>query len=205
MTLRWFLQKNLFRPLLQLIICVLTASTSAWALRSPQSEIRVHLFGQPCTLQGPVNNVTLKQIHSVSPEQLYPLREAQLKDGSTKKVLQKVRTTESASFPPFLERYRERLVKRLEAQASFIEGLEKFSAQKKTPHLIELARRYALPKKLKELEAQLQLTTDVETAFDQFSDAIEPDPEEEFHRGIQRMSIQYVCSFDEMTGPGSED
>ena len=36
--------------------------------------------------------------------------------------------------------------------------------------------------------------------YDLYNEGIEADPEEEFHRAIQRMNVQYTCSFEENEG-----
>ena len=60
-------------PLLLSSLLLVFVPVSGRASAAPSTEIRVSLFGQPCTLQGPVDERTLKLIHSLSPEQLYPV------------------------------------------------------------------------------------------------------------------------------------
>src|SRR4051812_11606845 len=48
-------------------------------------QIKVNLFGQPCILQGPVEDKVLQAIHSLSPEQAYPPRDEPMTSAGTSK------------------------------------------------------------------------------------------------------------------------
>jgi hypothetical protein len=169
---------------------------SQQASAAPQTEIHVSLFGQPCVLLGPVTEANLRTIHSLSPEQLYPERGTTLTAEPTRQALEKIRGI--ASIPSVLDRYRERLVKRFEAQLAVLEALENFRKTHKPSALQAVGKKYLSGKKQKEFEAQLK-KIDADLLFDTFSDGIEADPEDEFHRAIHKINVQYTCSFEEGT------
>jgi hypothetical protein len=174
------------------------------------SEIRISLFGQPCLLQGPVDTRTLKTIHSVSPEELYPQRGATLSSEPTRKALDKLKSI--AGVPSGLDRYRERLGKRLEAQLVALEAIESLRKTRKAAALTEAGKKFLSGRRLKEFDSSVAKALAIkdlgsekgrealDAVFDGFSDGIEGDPEEEFHRAIHRMNIQYTCSFEESGG-----
>jgi hypothetical protein len=171
-------------------------------------EIHVKLFGQPCLLAGPLDEAALKVVHSVSPEQLYPATaDGAWNEGrdQARRALEKIRST--TGLPPVFDRYRERLGKRLEAQLALYDGIESVKTTHKSAGLLTGTRRFVPQAKAKEFEA---LAKKLESAkagdafneaatqlLDSFDSAIEPDPEEEFHRAIHRLSVQYTCSFEE--------
>jgi hypothetical protein len=173
-------------------------------------SIRVTLFGQPCKLEGPLDPAVLKAVHAVSPEQASPGFSAEdaLKPataGLLKGAVSKVSSASAKKIPASLDRYREKLVKHLESQAafavavqaavksrkpgSFLKALPAASAQKPGERLETLARKLETEKG--------DLTETVNQLFDAYSEGVEPDPEEEFHRTIRKMGIKYVCSFEE--------
>lgn len=47
-------------------------ATGAFPGVARAAEMKVTLFGQPCTLKGPVDEKALRAIHSLSPEQVSP-------------------------------------------------------------------------------------------------------------------------------------
>jgi hypothetical protein len=118
-----------------------------------------------------------------------------------------VKTTTTAGAG--LDRYRERLTKRIEAQLAFIDALEALKRERKNTLLRGLERRIVSPTKLKEFAAQsrkVEAMGDLgsgrgkeaaEQLFQAYNDAIEADPEEEFHAAIHRMNVQYTCTFEE--------
>ena len=181
---------------------------------APPAEIRVTLFEQPCVLQGPVDQKTLKTIHSLSPEQMYPQRGSQLASDSTRRALEKLR---AISVPSALDRYRERLIRRFEAQLNLLEAIESYRKTRKSAPTLAVGKKLITAKRYKEFEAlvkKAEAVKDLESergrealdaVFDHFSDAVETDPEEEFHRAIHRMNVQYTCSFEESGGEGSEE
>lgn len=200
---------------IQCILCILAASSSAEpASAAPSAELKVSLFGQPCVLQGPVDAKILKAIHSLSPEQLYPERGPTLLADPTRRALDKLKAT---PVPSALDRYRERLTRRLEAQAVLLDSLESFRKTHKPAPVLAIARKYLAGKQLKEFESALKRAEPVkdlasergrdvlDVVFDAFSERIEADPEEEFHRAIHRMQVQYTCSFEENGAGGREE
>jgi hypothetical protein len=181
---------------------LLLLSALTQANTGPATEIRVSLFGQPCVLQGPADERTLRLIHSLSPEQLYPQRDTSLASAPTRRALDKLHSISGA--PAALDRYRERLGKRLEAQVALLETLESFQKTHKPTPVYAVGKKYLAGRRLKEFDAAIKKaegtkvsSSAADSIFDAFSDGIEPDPEEEFHRAIHRMNVQYTCSFEE--------
>lgn len=175
-------------------------------------SIRVTLFGQPCMLEGPVETSVLKTVHAISPEQVYPTFEPGEKSTTVKSALEKLRTAKEV--PNGLELYREQLGKRLENQAIFLSSLEESQRQKKPELLLTGVKpffsdgRYKVFEgTAKKLDGNLsagQRKEVLEQLFTSFSDILPSDPEDEFHKAIHRMKIQYVCSFED-SGSGKGD
>ncbi|CAM6054746.1 unnamed protein product [Sphagnum tenellum] len=167
-----------------------------------KTEIRVTLLGQPCTLEGPFDAEMLKAIHGIGPAQIYPTLSANNIPDSleqSKKALDKIRANNS--FHSLLDRYREKLRKRLEAQVNFLTALQKAKSTNETNPLLKMVSLYLGPKELKSFAALLKKSPHfppdtIEALLEQFNDAIEPDPETEFHRAIKKLGIQYLCVFD---------
>lgn len=180
---------------------------------APSAEIRVSLFGQPCILQGPTDERALRMIHSLSPEQLYPQSDSNLSSAPTRRALEKLRAITGA--PAGLDHYRERLAKRLQAQLGMLEAIETYLKDHKSASLIAVSKGSLTGRHLKDFETAVKKAESakslakhdtLDALFDTFSDGIEPDPEEEFHRAIQRMNVQYTCSFEENgDAAGGED
>lgn len=167
------------------------------------NEIQVSLFGQPCLLSGPVEKPTLQTIHTISPEQIPPgLSLEQLKKAVDK--LKKV-----TSLPAALEPYREQMTLRLEAQIAFFIALENTKKSKKTDSLQDVIKKHgktevgqkafevALKKAAAKGDPNHWNSVVVDELTDQYHNAIQPDPEEDFHRVIRKMNIHYSCSFEE--------
>lgn len=193
---------------ISLVVIIFLSSVSSWAKTAPQTQIHVTLLGQPCLLEGPFDEITLKAIHSLGPAQLYPnitpSDPTNSKD-QTRKTLEKLR---SSSLPSLLDRYRERLSRRLEAQLAFLEALDSFIKMNKAGPLLKAGKRYLRDREMKGYETQLKKihgprknTSQFRDAVDQlmetFNEGIEKDPEEDFHRAIKRMDVQYTCTFEE--------
>jgi predicted RNase H-like nuclease (RuvC/YqgF family) len=200
---------NFIIPIVALAACLL--GTKSWGkppIAKPNTkEIRVTLFGQPCQLQGSLDESVLKLIHSVSPAQLYPSHAQSSPNeakNNTRRALEKLRSLRG--LPPELDRYRDRLARRLEAQTAFFDGIEASRSSHKAEPLLSLTKRYiaeksdkkfeALAKKIESKPANIAELT--EQLLDLYNDGIEPDPEEEFHRAIRRLKVEYVCSFDDV-------
>ena len=185
-------------PLLILfgVIGSLDAGAAPVSAKSPATEIHVVLFGQPCLLSGPVSKTALQSIHAISPEQLPEIQSV----GNAKDSLEKVRKT--ADLPAGLDRYRELLTKRLEAQSAFFDKLATARKTGKVGELVELSKQSLPEKSLKEFQALAQKLEEpaknaAATQLKEFyNENLQPDSEEEFHRAIQRMDVHYTCSFD---------
>ncbi|MCM2276805.1 MAG: hypothetical protein NDJ89_01860 [Oligoflexia bacterium] len=188
-------------------------SKPAPAASRPRAEIKVSLFSQPCLLQGPLDESSLASIHAISPEQTYAVlsMEDVRKDSvqQLKGNLEKLRKAQP--LPQALERYRDRLARRLEAQIAFLEGLQAAQAQKSSAPLIAVVKKHLQGKVTKPFEsAATKLDRPggaadpavAERLYEIYGDLIEADPEEEFHRGIQKLNVQYVCAFDEQERDG---
>lgn len=176
-------------------------------------SIRVTLFGQPCLLEGPTSEAVLKTIHSISPEQVYPTFEPGGKSAKVKAALEKLRA--GKDVPNGLDLYREQLTKRLEAQTAFLKALEESQQQKKAEPLLmgtkvffSEAKYKSFETAAKRLESGLnasQRKEVLEQLFNSFGETLPSDPEEEFHKAIHRMKVQYICSFEPSdSGEGDE-
>ncbi len=172
---------------------------------TPRAEVRVTLFDQPCILRGAVNEAVLKIIHTISPEQIYPTTilaqsPSEAADG-LRKSLDKLKKTPST--PTQLDRYRDRLTRRFTAQLSFFEGLLTLKQTGQPDALLEKGKRILPEKKFKDFETQVKKKAaagkagpeNFEPILDLFNEAIEADPEDEFHRAIRILDIHYVCNF----------
>ena len=186
----------------QIILCVLALvfEPSGAQAASPDHTIehtlKVSLFGQPCVLRGPVDDSSLKLIDQLSPEQLSPdfSPETQSSAGA-KKALEKIHAIKLV--PALLESYRDRLVRRLEAEASYVEALSAARKSHSPDPLLVVGKKYLDEKSFKTFEsAARQLEKGPTTVFDTFNDGIEADPQEEFHRALRKMKVQYDCAFE---------
>jgi Skp family chaperone for outer membrane proteins len=197
-----------------MILKSLTFGVTAFVLSisgAAAAEIRVTLFGQPCLLQGPASESALRAIHAISPEQIYPTFEPGEKFGAVKSALEKLRS--SKDVPPELDNYKDQLGKRLEAQSAFLTGLEDALKAKKAEPLLAKTNSFlsesrqksleAIARKLESAQTPTQRSEIVQQLFNSYAESLPADPEEEFHRAIHRMKVQYVCSFEE-SGEGED-
>jgi len=209
-----FVSRHTLRGHVLIVVLFSTISLSSWAAAAPQKEIHVTLLGQPCLLQGPFDESTLKLIHSFGPAQLYPTLsplEYSRSREEAKSTLAKLRN--SGGLPALFDRYKEKLIRRLDAQVAFLEGFEETrapQAAKKPPSanlLTQIGRRYLQGQGLKSFETlthKLIATKSMSPAyrelaeqlFEIFNDNIEKDPEEDFHHAIKKLNVQYMCSFE---------
>lgn len=176
-------------------------------------DLQVSLFGQPCLLQGPFETATLKIIHEISPEQIPAV--FSYRSPETLSLLKKTRAklTSPTKTPPAFDNYRDHLMKRIEAQIAFAEGLRAAKKNHKLslfitaiqPHVLEHNQKTfeTLSKKLLE-NKQLSLSSDQAETIDSidqlgqsYNDLIESNPEEDFHAAARKLKIKYNCSFDE--------
>jgi hypothetical protein len=188
------------------------AAQPSVAAGSANHEIKVTLFGQPCTLQGPLDESVLRSIHAISPEQIYPTFSLQTKPTTIEQAILKLRGN---SFHGDLDSYKDRLEKRLQAEDAFLTGLQDTQRVGKTESLLANAKKFipdskqksfeTLAKKLdaKDLTAAQRKET-LDQLFESYSETMPSDPEEEFHSVIHRMKVQYLCTFEE-SGSDSDD
>lgn len=202
---------QVIRTLACVLCCALASAVTARAAMAANGgashQIHVSLFGQPCLLQGPVDEAMLKLIHSLSPEQLYPDPDAAATAAPTRKAVEKLRAVTGA--PAALDRYRDRLAKRLEAQLALLDALDAFRKDHRAEAVAAVGKAHLNSQHLKDFVAALRKAeggkpadSALDAVVDAYNDGIEADPEEEFHRAIQRIGVQYACSFEE--GGGGE-
>ncbi len=163
------------------------------------AQVQVLLFGQPCSLDGPAefSEAQLRAIHQISPEQT-PLSD---NTASLRSSLERIQTAGELTSP--FSRYREQRKARLEARLKFEDAVAKAHRSgdaaafaESTRGLIHSRRHPVLVKKLQAaLKAgpSQRAWDDVRDYFIEFTG---PDGEEDFHRTLRRLKIQYQCSFE---------
>ncbi len=178
-------------------------------------EIKVSLFGQPCTMNGSFPKATLTLIHEISPEKIPPESSVDL----MKKIRSKTILVKSVPFP--IEQYRDHLRKRLSAKIAFEEAL---IASKKSKGKDPKREIGSFLKNLKEHIPTLQYPTFetttqkafeennftwstpfIESLRERYDGSIQPETEEEFHKAIRTVKIQYVCVFDDGSDHSKDD
>ncbi len=181
--------------------------TLTLAADARNQEIRVNLFGQPCTMEGPFTKAQLTSLHEISPEKIPPAASVP----QMKSIIAK--TTQIKGLPLPVEQYRDHLRKRLSAKIALEEAIQSAKKAKAAESRKSLD---ALLKNLKEHVSSLQypsFETGVRKLFEsnahhltelffeglreRFEGVIQPDTEEEFHKAIRIAKIQYVCVFDD--------
>ncbi len=194
-------------PLGCLLAAALSLAGASWAgpkQAQPATRISVTLFGQPCVLEGPLGAAELKAIHAISPEEICSPFSPERTIEETRKAMDRLKT---AGLPSGLDRYRDRLTKRLKAELAFLESLQD-SRKKKSPQaLITATHDFVFQGKRKELEASARAFVAAVDAsgrwqqqtqlFDLYNESIDARPDDEFHRAIRTMNVQYLCSFEE--------
>ncbi len=168
------------------------------------TDIQVTLFGQTCLLSGPFDQGTLQSIHSISPEKIPPsLSLEQAKAAALKLEAAK-------GLPAGLSKYRESLSRRVGAQVGFLEALAHARQSGKSAVLLQAVTPLLSEAKLEGFRTKLKRidsatggnstrwnSAAIEQLSEAFQDALDPHPEEEFHRAIQRLKVQYTCSYGE--------
>ena len=198
------------RPFVRLLAAGLALGSALTAAPSRAAEIEVKLFGQPCKLSGPQDTATLKAIHSVSPEQAVPDdlltefradRAAQLKSS-----LERVKS--ASPLPTSLDRYRDKLKKRLNAMIAFFEGFNVARKDRKAEPMIERVSHSLSPQDLESFGALVRkaiassagkpLSNETgEQLFIDYLERIQADPEEDFHRATRKLQVTYDCAMGE--------
>jgi hypothetical protein len=176
-------------------------------------EIQVSLLGQPCTLQGPFDEKTLKLIHSLGPAQIEidPLasntREKVRKLGESFHSSGKGIADLNPKVERSLEGYLTRQYKRLEVLGVYFDALELLEKNHKTG---EFCKKISAPLHNPNLASLEKLATDMIKAprsspkqkelssqlFELYNEKLD-DPEKEFHRTIKQLRVQYNCFFEE--------
>jgi hypothetical protein len=184
------------------------------SLSAGAGEMKVTLFGQPCMLKGPVDDSVLKAIHAISPEQAIP--DFTLEESKFKAALEAV--NKASGLPSALDHYKEKLTLRLQAEEGFLEGLQAAKKSGSMEQLLAVTKKFrqAKPSRVFEKAARAfpvkdlaknsgsTITDSLQELFDSYSDCIEQDPEEEFHRAIRLIKVQYACTFEENEEGDSE-
>jgi hypothetical protein len=190
---------------------------SAHAADKKMSEIKVELFNQPCLLQGPADLSVLRQIHAISPEQLFPPShdKASVKNqqDTFRKSLRYMKS--NVKLPQEFQKYTQRMERRLEAFVALFDGLEKMKKTQNTKELITAVGSHfqnktgnEFTKIVNELKPNLKEVSNdtLDTLKQAIKNGIEPDSEEDFHKALLRAGIQYNCAMDEKSDEkGSED
>jgi hypothetical protein len=190
---------------LSFLITPLTTGASP----STETEIHITLLGQPCLLQGPFDELTLRAVHGIGPAQIYPnlsVEDLKTSKDQAQRALETIKTAKH--IPSLLDLYKDRLERRLTAQIAFMDGLlhsgEQIQTQsfiKKLDHFLKSADLQQLEVLLRKVKTHLKHTEQyresLDQAFDYYNEKIETDPESEFHKAIKKLHIQYTCSFEE--------
>jgi uncharacterized protein YihD (DUF1040 family) len=200
-----------------ILTSIFLLAASASGADKKVSEIKVELFNQPCLLQGPADLSVLRQIHAISPEQLFPpsLEKASIKSqqDTFKKSLRYMKT--NVKLPQEFQKYTQRMERRLEAFVALFDGLEKMRKSQNTKELSTAVAPYfqnkndqEFSKIVSELKPNLKEVSNdtLESLKQSIKSGIEPDSEEDFHKALLRAGIQYNCAMDEKSDEkGSED
>ncbi len=198
--------RSVKKTTLKIFFCSLLALEFT-SRQSLAAQVQVLLFGQPCQLVAPMSSFSeqnLKAIHQISPEQT-PLSES---PQSLKSSIDKLQSAQD--LPQVFLKYREQRTRKLEAQLKFEESIifahktgdsVRFSEATKT--LIHPKRHAML---IKKIQAALKAGPS-QRAWDElriyFQDFSGPDGEEDFHRLLRRLKVQYQCSFEEGQNDGN--
>jgi hypothetical protein len=161
------------------------------------------LFGQPCSLDGPpeFTDAQLRAIHQVSPEQT-PLSDH---PATLRSSLDRVQG--AGELPAALSKYRDQRKARLDARLKFEDAIAKAHRSGDANAFAEATRGLLHPRRhgvlVKKLQSALKAGPsprawdDVRDYFVEFAG---PDGEEDFHRTLRRLKIQYHCSFEAEKG-----
>jgi hypothetical protein len=189
------------------VAALLLNGSAAWAgpkAASTATRIPVTLFGQPCVLEGPLAANELKAIHSISPEEICSPFTPERTVDETRKSMERLKAT---GLPAGLDRYRDRLAKRLKAELAFLEAVQEARRKKSAEPLLSASKEFVFQGRRKELEASARAFVSAADGsnrwqqqtqlFDLYNESIEARPDDEFHRAIRTMNVQYLCSFEE--------
>jgi hypothetical protein len=203
-------------PVYRAAAALAVASLALFALSAEAAtptRIPVKLFGQPCMLEGPLTQDVLKSVHSVSPEEICSPFGVERTPEETRAAVDKLKNV--SGLPSALDRYREKLTRRLKAELAFLESLPQSKKAKSQVQLVEATKEYVFLAKRRELETLAKtLTTQTLDAvkkkeltgqlYDFYGESIDASPEDEFHRAIRTLNVQYICSFEESDESDSE-
>lgn len=195
-----------------LIFFVLLSPLAAIGVSSG-AKIDVKLFGRPCVLNGPVSEAVLKEIHALSPEVVYPEDIFNEVSVAHTDYLRKIRekAQKSVALPLQLDRYREKLGKRLDAEVAFFDAFLQAKKDGKADKLLAVGKRFLPEKRAKEFEAGVKAKMPLKTKgagvqlLELFHDGIEPDPQDLFHRAIEKIKVYYQCTFEESSDDDDDE
>jgi hypothetical protein len=165
--------------------------------------VQVLLFGQPCSLDGPpeFTEAQLRAIHQVSPEQT-PLSD---NFAAVRSSLDRIQS--AGELPPAFVKYRDLRKSRLDARSKFEDAVAKAHRSgdaaafaESTRGLLHSRRHAVLVKKLQAALKAGPSPRAWDQVRDYFAEFAGPDGEEDFHRTLRRLKIQYHCSFEAERG-----
>ena len=201
-----------------ILIIIFLVDTVTWAKNPTDTQVEVNLLGQKCSIQGPFDTPTLKNIHSIGPAQIYPdnlsIETPTASKEQIRKTIEKIHSY--TALPSTLDLYRKKLENRLEAQMGFFEAFDSFGKTLQTSSFLKLSKHYLLSKDRSEFEALVKKLIHskkeapaqkekLEQVFDFYNEATEQNTEANFHLAIKKMKIQYTCSFEESDDPSEAE
>ena len=210
--------KSVLRPLegrqkVSIFLVFLCLATTRGLAEEKRSEITVTLFGQTCTLSGPVSKGVLENLHGISPEKVPPIPTlAELK--GIRNHLSQLKT-----ISPEIDQYKDHLRKRINAKIAFEESLQaakkKGNPQKSLDEFLVNIKEHVANHQVESFETAVRRNFQdqkktwspefISLLRDRFENVIQPDPEEEFHKAIRLSQIEYTCNFDETNDADDEN
>lgn len=168
----------------------------SWGQRSGEVSIPVRLFESKCTLSGPKARFSasdLAQIHELSPERVLTFTTADAAQASL------IKLTKLKPPTPELEAYVSQARTYAERVSQFLEGTEALRADKNREKFLsalsgKLTRRQKTH--LEEIAGRVLAGEETDILIASFGETLGAAPDEEFHRSIRRMKINYNCVFD---------
>lgn len=171
----------------------------------PTTSIKVFLLEStsPCTLKGPFQANQLKDIHAVGPAQVLPDLKLENFSSTIKALESALAKLKGAALPHELDHYRRRAESRVTEQLDLFRVLEKIERTKNVSLITEPIQKWAKGDTKQIEEAFKAAWTHhwdqgkLSQALDTYNEAIEPDPEVEFHSILKRLQVEYLCNFGE--------
>lgn len=168
----------------------------AWSQRSGEVSIPVRLFESKCTLSGPKSRFSvedLTRIHDLSPEKTLTFSTSDAAKDSV------VRLDRLKAPAPELESYLSQSRVYALKLSEFLQKAEALKTDKnKERFLAELSAKLTRRQRrhLEDLASRVLAGEETEVLIASFGETLGVAPDEEFHRAIRRMKINYNCVFD---------